>query len=223
MEIMFDTANISQIERMSEIYPYTGVTSNPTILKAEGKVDFYQHFRTIRDIIGPERSLHVQVIARDTEGIVTEAHKLLKNIDEGVYVKIPLNEAGLAAMTRLKRDGVRVTATAIYSVTQAILAMAADVDYLAPYYNRMQAMDIDPIGIIRELSSLIRQYDMDTKILAASFKNVHQITRALTAGSQAVTLAPNLLTEALGGAHITGAIDKFNSDWKKVYGTKELP
>lgn len=223
MEIMFDTANIAQIERMADIYPFTGVTSNPTILKAEGPVDFYPHFRRIREIIGPDRSLHVQVIASDADGMVEEAHRLLSNIDEHVYVKIPLNEPGLAAMTRLKREGVRVTATAIYSITQALLAVAAGVDYLAPYYNRMQAMDIDPSLMISQLSPLIRSHDSDAKILAASFKNVAQVTRALVAGAQAVTLAPSLLSEALGGAHIANAVEKFNKDWVKTFGTTSLP
>lgn len=223
MEIMFDTANLASIERMAATYPFAGVTSNPTILKAEGRVDFYAHFRSIRGIIGPDRSLHVQVVAPDAVGMVEEAHRILSNIDEKVYIKIPLNEPGLAAINTLKAEGVRVTATAIYSITQALLAIAADVDYLAPYYNRMQAIDIDPSLMIGQLSALIRQDASRTKILAASFKNIAQVTRSLTAGAQAVTLAPHLLREALGGAHIANAVDKFAGDWKKTFGTTSLP
>ena len=58
MDILFDTANLDDIERLTPIYPVTGVTTNPTILKAEGRVDFYEHFRRIREIIGPDRTLH---------------------------------------------------------------------------------------------------------------------------------------------------------------------
>jgi len=98
MDILFDTANLDDIERLTPIYPVTGVTTNPTILKAEGKVDFYAHFRRIREIIGPDRTLHVQVLAKDAKGMIDDAHKLLDKIDDKVYPKIPTTEAGIAAM-----------------------------------------------------------------------------------------------------------------------------
>ncbi len=41
MEFLLDTANLEAIRRYNEIFPVTGVTSNPSILKAEGKVDFF--------------------------------------------------------------------------------------------------------------------------------------------------------------------------------------
>ncbi|GEM_PF-5187727 len=37
MELLFDTANIEEIKKFSQYYPITGITSNPSILKAEGK------------------------------------------------------------------------------------------------------------------------------------------------------------------------------------------
>ncbi|HWS31959.1 MAG TPA: transaldolase family protein, partial [Actinoplanes sp.] len=77
MEILFDTADIEAIETMTPIYPMSGVTTNPTIIKAEGPIDFYPHFRRIRSIIGRERTLHVQVLARDADGIIADAHRLL--------------------------------------------------------------------------------------------------------------------------------------------------
>ena len=49
MEILFDTANLADIEAMTPIYPVSGVTTNPTIIRAEGRIDFYPHFRRIRD------------------------------------------------------------------------------------------------------------------------------------------------------------------------------
>ena len=40
MEFLFDTANIQEIQKYIAIYPITGVTSNPSIIKKEGKIDF---------------------------------------------------------------------------------------------------------------------------------------------------------------------------------------
>jgi transaldolase len=65
MEILFDTANLSDIGEMTPLYPVSGVTTNPTIIKAEGRIDFYKHMRRIREIIGPNRTLHIQVLAQN--------------------------------------------------------------------------------------------------------------------------------------------------------------
>lgn len=223
MEILFDTANLDSIERLMPIYPLAGVTTNPSILKKEGKLDLYPHFRTIRAIIGTERTLHVQVIARDKQGMIDDAHRLLDNIDEHVYPKIPMTEQGLAAMRHLKDEGVNVTATAIYSKTQGFLAIASGIDYIAPYYNRMQGLDIDTNGVIASLAQFIEGRGAATKILGASFKNVRQVTHALEAGAHAITLEPKLLRQALGTPTILDAVDVFLDDWHKVYGTEQLP
>ncbi len=50
MELLFDTANLEDIKKYNAIYPITGITSNPSILKAEGKIDFFAHLREIRNI-----------------------------------------------------------------------------------------------------------------------------------------------------------------------------
>ena len=137
MEILFDTANLADIEEMTPLYPVSGVTTNPTIIKAEGRIDLYPHLRRIREIIGPDRTLHVQVLAQDADGIVADAHRLLDQIDGKVYAKIPTTEQGIKAIRLLKNEGIGVTATAIYSKTQGMLAIAAGADYIAPYFNRM--------------------------------------------------------------------------------------
>lgn len=223
MDILFDTANLDDIERLTPIYPVTGVTTNPSILKKEGKVDFYAHFRRIREIIGFERTLHVQVLAKDAQGMIDDAHRLLDRIDDQVYPKIPTTEAGIQAIRTLKAEGVHVTATAIYSKTQGFLAIASGVDYLAPYYNRMQALDIDTRNTLQALAGFITRFNAPSKIMAASFKNIVQVSHALEAGADAVTLSPKLLRQALSVPDITHAVDDFIDDWKSVYGTTTLP
>lgn len=40
MEFMLDTLNLDEIKKWSEILPLSGVTSNPTIAKREGSINF---------------------------------------------------------------------------------------------------------------------------------------------------------------------------------------
>lgn len=222
MEFLFDTANIGEIKRYIRIYPITGVTGNPTIIKKEGKIDFFNHFREIRSLIGEGRSLHIQLTAPDEETMLREADTVLSKVDEKVFIKIPANEVGLKVMGTLKKEGVGVTATAVYSKIQGYLALEAGADFIAPYYNRMENLDIDSAGTIASLAEQITKNGYKTRILAASFKNIAQVNAAIAAGAHAVTLLPNLLHEAMGLAAVGKAVEDFHDDWVSVFGEKDL-
>ena len=222
MEFLFDTVSLSDIRNYGRFFPYTGVTSNPSIIKDEGKIDFFAHFREIRRIIGKERSLHIQILATDCRTILKEADAILANVDEDVYIKIPTTEAGLEAMQTLKRQGIGVTATAIYSKIQGFMAIGAGADFIAPYYNRMENQDIDPVDTISALAKMIQAQSSNTKILAASFKNITHVNKALVAGAQTVTLQPSLLHDVFGMAAIQKAVENFAADWKSIFGEQSI-
>lgn len=221
MEFLLDTVHLASIKKYVDIIPLAGVTSNPSIIKKEGKVDLFQHLNAVRSLIGPAASLHVQVVARDTEGILKDAHAILDHIDRNVFIKVPVTEAGLAAIKQLKREQVHVTATAIYTKFQGYLAIEAGADYIAPYFNRMENMNIDARAVISEFARAIERQHSHTKILAASFKNVGQVNSAFEAGSQAATMSADILANALGMPAIKKAVDDFTSDWESVYGAGE--
>ena len=218
MEFLFDTANIEAIKTYQEVFPITGVTSNPSIIKAEGKIDLFAHFRRIREIIGMDKSLHIQVVSGNCEGMLQEADAILQNVDDKVYIKVPVTEEGLKAIKILKSRSVKITATAIYTKMQAILATMAGADYIAPYFNRMENMSIDPRAVISEVAELINLYQYPTKILAASFKNAGQITDAFSCGAQSATVAPSILCDALKMPAIGQAVENFRKDWESVFG-----
>ncbi|MGM0174546.1 fructose-6-phosphate aldolase [Enterococcus sp. DIV0800] len=218
MEFMLDTANLAEIKKFADFLPIAGVTSNPSIVKKEGKIDFFQHMKEIRGIIGEHRSLHVQVVAQDYDGIIKDAEKILANIDQKVFIKIPVNEPGLKAIKELKRRGVNVTATAIYTKFQAYLAIAAGADYIAPYFNRMENLNIDPREAIFEMAEEIARTKSETKILAASFKNVGQVNAALENGSQAATMGVDIIQQALAMPSVAQAVTDFTADWEASFG-----
>lgn len=222
MEFLFDSANLEAIKKYSEIYPITGVTSNPSIIKKEGKIDFFRHFREIRNLIGMERSLHIQVTGREADTMIREGKAILANVDEKVFIKIPTTEEGLKAMRALKAEGAGITATAIYSKIQGYLAMEAGADFIAPYFNRMENLDISAEDTIACFIEQIAAGGYQTKILAASFKNIAQVNAAFAAGAQTATVQPELLHEALGMAAIGKAIDDFGKDWESVFGDADI-
>lgn len=218
MEILVDTVNLEQIRRYNKTLPLSGVTSNPTIVKKEGRINFFEHLREIRRIIGKNKTLHVQVVGSTVDEIVADAHRITEEIDRDVYIKIPTNEEGLTAIKILKNEGLHITATAIYTVFQGELALAAHADYLAPYYNRMQNMNIAADQVIAELAQAIKKSGSQTKILAASFHNVEQVTAAIKNGAHAVTIGTDVVNAGLNVPLISAAVTDFKNDWKSLYG-----
>lgn len=137
MEFMLDTADLAAIEYWNDHLQLSGITTNPTILKKADAVDVFDRLRAIRKIIGTAKCLHVQVVGESAEEMVKDAARILQEVDQSVYIKVPTTPEGLKAMKLLKRKGVHITATAIYSEFQMYQAMMAEVDYMAPYFNRM--------------------------------------------------------------------------------------
>ncbi|MGT2910570.1 fructose-6-phosphate aldolase [Streptococcus cameli] len=222
MKLILDTANISKIKEYLDYLPVHGVTSNPSIIKKEGKIDFFSHMKEIRNLIGFDRTLHVQVIAKDYEGILKDAKEILKEIDDQVYIKIPVTKDGLKAIRQLKSEGVNITATAIYTEMQALLAVECGADFLAPYVNRITVLNGDPYQLIANVQEQIDLTGSTSNILAASFKQVHQVQDATYAGAAYVTVGCDVLDQFLAYPSIDKAVDDFAADWKETFGTDHI-
>lgn len=222
MKYLLDTANLDEIRELSEYLPIAGVTSNPTIVKREGAVPFFAHMREIRTIIGSLRPLHIQVTARDYDGMMRDAEAVFRHVDEKVFIKVPVDFAGVKVIKALKRQGANVTATAVYGMDQAFIALEAGADCIAPYFNRMEALGVDAANVIGSIAGIISHYGYETEILAASFKQPAQIDRAILAGAHSVTVSPNILREIFAKKVVTDAIQVFADDWSDLYGGKML-
>ena len=69
MKLIIDDAHIDLIKKIYEYYPVDGVTTNPSILAKSGRQPF-EVLKEIRSFIGEEAELHVQVVAKDADGMV---------------------------------------------------------------------------------------------------------------------------------------------------------
>lgn len=217
MEWMLDTANLSEAQRGLEHFPISGLTTNPSLLKREAQLDVWAHLKSLRSILNT-RSLHVQTISEDVAGIKAEAQAIVQRMDAKVYIKIPSTQLGVVAMRQLKAQGYRITATGIYTRFQALMAIEAGVDYIAPYVNRMANLDLQPFETLAFIAQYIRQNQASTKIVAASFKSLDQVAQAIDAGVHALTLEPSLYDQMFEHPSISRAAAQFKADFEAVHG-----
>lgn len=221
MMYIIDSADTEKIKRCVEFFPVAGVTTNPTIISKE-KADFVQLVKTIRDIIGPERMFHIQTTADTAEDMIREAQALKELVGGNFYIKIPISAQGLKAMMQLKKMGINVTATAIFTQQQAMLAAMAGADFVAPYVNRLDNIVSDGVHVVEEIVKMFRAQNVNCKVLAASFKTVEQIHKIAVVGGDAVTINPELFDLLTYHPMTQYAIDDFNVDWESVYGKKSI-
>lgn len=215
MEYLIDSANLDKIKKLNDIYPIAGVTTNPSIL-SRCKIDIVSAIKGVREIMG-NKMLHVQVIAHDYNGMIKEAKKLVELGGENTFVKIPVSETGIKAIKHLSEQGFNVTATAIFTPQQALIAATAGAKYVAPYVNRLDNIAINGIEIAAEIQRLLKDNKLDCKVLAASFSNVEQIHMIALKGIESMTIPVELFPKMIQHPLTDKAIADFISDGTEYY------
>lgn len=218
IELYLDTADAAEVKRFNQCLPLKGVTTNPSIL-AKSKQGLNETLMGMQDALGGTPRFHAQVVSTTVEEMVTEARKL-NELPYDMVVKVPATETGLAAIKLMKKEGIQVLATAIYSAQQGFLAALCGADYLAPYVNRIDAMNGNGVEVVADLQLLLDQNQLPAKILAASFKNTQQAMEVMKLGIEAITLPTDVAAQMFAHPAVKPAVDQFDTDWKEAFGNK---
>ncbi|MEK4869004.1 transaldolase family protein [Niallia sp. FSL W8-1348] len=219
MRLYIDSANLTQIERINEYYPISGVTTNPSILVKE-KMHYTQSLQEIRKIIGEEKELFIQVIADSASEIVEEAEYFQELIPGKNIIKIPVTQEGIKAIKQLTSKNIPTLATTIYTPFQALIAANAGAKYVAPYVNRIDDLSGDGIRVVSDIIHLFTIHKISTEVLAASFKNVNQVYQACLSGAHSVTVAPEIIEKLIAFPATQRDVKVFQSQWNEAYGNE---
>jgi TalC/MipB family fructose-6-phosphate aldolase len=217
MKLIIDYAGIETIKNIFEYYPVDGVTTNPSILAANGKPP-YETLKEIRKFIGDERELHVQVISAECSGMLIEAEHICSELGAKTFIKIPVTREGLRAISLLSKKEYHVTATAIYSPMQAFLAAKSGASYAAPYVNRIDNLGYNGIQTTIDIQNIYRNNFLKTKVLAASFKNSQQLLELCKYGIDASTVSPDVIEGLIKNDSVSAAVKAFSNNFEKLCG-----
>lgn len=209
MKFFLDTANIDEIKRINDLGLCDGVTTNPSIIKKEGK-DFETVVKEIASIVdGP---VSAEVTSYTYHEMVEEARKL-SAWKENIVVKIPMTEDGLKAINTLSKEGIKTNCTLIFSVSQGIMAMKAGATYISPFMGRIDDMGESGKKLIENLRRIIDIYGYDSEIIAASIRHINHLEQAALAGSHIATIPGSIFEKLWTHPLTTAGIESFKKDW----------
>jgi transaldolase len=221
MKFFVDTANLEEIREAADMGVLDGVTTNPSLVKAEGNVDFHERVLEICQIVGGDVS--AEVTATDFDGMMEEA-RALAQIHDNVVVKIPLIKAGIKALKALEGEGIKTNCTLCFSPTQALVAAKAGADYISPFIGRIDDISSDGMTLIEEIRQIYDNYEgLDTDILAASIRHPTHVKRAALAGAEVATMPFETMTKLLDHPLTDRGLERFLEDWEDYKEAQEEP
>lgn len=193
MIYLADTANCTEIKDLLKYYPIDGVTTNPSLI-AGARKPLSKVIPEILECID-NRMIHIQMISEDADTMLREAryYRNYFGLKDNFYAKIPVTKEGYRAIRLIKESDIKVTATAIFTEQQALMAAKAGADFVAPYVNRLDNISSHGVEVVSDIVKAFSIYGFETKVLAASFKNVDQVYRISLTGCHAATLSYDIL------------------------------
>lgn len=217
MIYLADTANTDELKQLFYYFPLEGVTTNPTII-AQAQKPMSVIMPELIEIVG-DKMLHVQMISSKAEDMLREAkaYKAKYGLGDNYFAKIPVTTEGYKAMPMIKDAGIKVTATAIFTQQQALVAARAGADWVAPYVNRLDNISSHGIEVVGNIVENIKCFGLDTQVLAASFKTVDQVHRVSMMGSQAATVNFEILERLRSHPMTDMSVEWFEKDAQGLY------
>jgi transaldolase len=210
MKFFIDTANLNEIKQAKEMGLIDGVTTNPSLIAKEGKIDFKKHIAKICEMVPGDIS--AEVTSLDTEGMLKEGREYAK-IAPNVVIKCPLTLDGLKATRIFREEGTKVNVTLCFSAAQAILAAKAGASYISPFIGRLDDIGQNGMQLISDIVQIYQNYDFDTQVLVASVRSPIHIVDSALLGADVATIPFKIIQQLANHPLTDKGLDSFTSDW----------
>lgn len=145
----------------------------------------------------------------DTEKTIKSACEIIMLYEEAgidtsrILIKVAATWEGIRAAEKLEKDGIKTNLTLVFNLSQAVACAESGITLISPFVGRISDWykknapntgGADPgVASVTEIFNYLKHYGFETEIMAASFRNINQITDL--AGCDLITISPNLLEE----------------------------
>jgi len=213
MRLFLDTANIEHIRHGVRLGVISGVTTNPSLISREGKVDYQKLVKEICDIVpGP---VSTEVLSQDASGMINEARQVAKWADN-IVVKIPANLEGVEATSVLSKEGIKVNFTLCFSLNQALLGVAAGASFVSPFVGRLDDIGEDGMKVVEDIVKFLRFYQLPAQVIAASIRHPQHCMVAAKIGAHIATVPYKVLLQMIQHPLTDIGVKRFIDDWTRV-------
>lgn len=216
MKFFIDTAKVEDIKKANDMGVICGVTTNPSLIAKEGR-NFEEVIAEIASIVDGPISGEVKATTTDAEGMITEG-RAIAAIRKNMVVKLPMTVEGLKACKALATEGIKTNVTLIFTANQALLAARAGATYVSPFLGRLDDISVRGTDLIAEIAQIFEIGGIKAQIIAASVRNPIHVTDCALAGAHIATVPYGVIEQMTNHPLTTTGIDKFQADYKAVFG-----
>ena len=255
MKLFLDSAKLEEIKEVKNYGILDGVTTNPSLIKKASSVNNLNLEKYIIKILQTCGKLPVslEVIGTNYEDMVAEGKILKKKFGKygNVYVKIPVDPCienkctrdadGIKAIKALRKVGIKINCTLIFTPEQALLATKAGANFVSPFMGREDdyIREVNKIKFdksdyfpkegykkgnkILSDKGIVSGVDLvkecvkvlkgsKTKVLAASIRNVQQFREAADSEAHIATVPLSVIKKLLIHEKTKEGMKKFTKD-----------
>lgn len=210
MKLFIDSANPQEVRKIAELGILDGVTTNPTLATKAG-ISYQKAVEEILKIVKQDVSL--EVLSTESVGMVAEGRQLAK-LGKAVVVKLPTTSEGLKALQVLKKDGIRVNMTLVFSANQALLVAKLGADMVSPFVGRLDDAGHDGVEVVEEIRQIYDNYNFQTQILFASVRSTLHVKQAALIGCDITTCPFDVLEKLVKHPLTDSGLKRFLDDFK---------
>jgi transaldolase len=206
-----DTAARPEAEPLLRSGLFAGLTTNPSILAGAGVLNHQIPELVDWATAAGAGTVFVQAWG-SSQALLEDRGAWIQSLGNNVVVKVPATAAGVAASRTLTAAGARVLVTAVYAREQALPAMAAGAEFLAPYLGRMNDAGRDGTAEIAAIQQCIAAGGLPLKLLVASLRETTQISALAQLGVSHFTLAPATWQKFFADPLTAAAVEVFEAE-----------
>jgi len=200
VKIFADGADLQEMIAMSEKSYISGLTTNPTLMRKAGVLNYRKFARDVLTEI-QSKPISFEVFSDDLTEMKNQALEIA-SWGENVYVKIPIsNTLGLSTsdvVYELTRAGVKVNVTAIMTTNQ-VEEIAASLNpkipsYISVFAGRIADTGRDPIPTLKK-SLEILQTNALAELIWASPRELLNVIQADQINCHVITATKDILAK----------------------------
>ena len=214
MQIFLDTAEIEAIEERYDSGIIAGVTTNPTLVANQG-INYLELIQEIAESFPEMESISAEVKGDTAAEMIDDAAQY-RDISEAVTIKLPMTKEGIKACKYFSDVGVKTNVTLCFSVAQAAMAGMAGATYISPFVGRLNDNSFSGVELVRGIADLYCTQAIKTKVLAASLRDVHHVSRCFLYGAKVCTLPVKIFDKMYDHVLTREGLDIFDKDFKRM-------